>query len=132
MYEFDWSSIPGALPYLWQGMKVSLQITFIAVIFGIVVLVRDGSDPTTHDVEFLPKPFTLKQLVAAGTKLHAFPKDVMDASFKAAMELYAELNASNPAWKKIYEDFSGFRRDQNLWFRFTENRFDDFMQTQKL
>ncbi len=77
-------------------------------------------------------PGALKQLVAAGTKLHAFPKDVMDASFKAAMELYAELNASNPAWKKIYEDFSNFRRDQNLWFRFTENRFDDFMQTQKL
>ena len=77
-------------------------------------------------------PGALKQLVAVGTKLNAFPKDVMDASFKAAMELYAELNASNPAWKKIYDDFAGFRRDQNLWFRFTENRFDDFMQTQKL
>jgi len=77
-------------------------------------------------------PGALKQLVAAGTKLHAFPKDVMDASFKAAQELYAELNASNPAWKKIYDDWVGFRRDQNLWFRFTENRFDDFMQTQKL
>ena len=77
-------------------------------------------------------PGALKQLVAAGAKLHAFPKDVMDASFKAAMEVYAELSASNPAWKKIYEDYSNFRRDQNLWFRFTENRFDDFMQTQKL
>jgi TRAP-type mannitol/chloroaromatic compound transport system substrate-binding protein len=77
-------------------------------------------------------PGALKQLVAAGTKLHAFPKDVMDASFKAAMEVYAELSASNPAWKKIYDDYSSFRRDQNLWFRFTENRFDDFMQAQKL
>ena len=77
-------------------------------------------------------PGALKQLVAAGTKLHAFPKDVMDASFKAAMEVYAELNSTNPAWKKIYEDYSAFRRDQNLWFRFTESRFDDFMQAQKL
>jgi len=77
-------------------------------------------------------PGALKQLVAAGAKLHAFPKDVMDASFKAAMEVYADLNATNPAWKKIYDDYSNFRRDQNLWFRFTENRFDDFMQTQKL
>lgn len=34
-YEFDWSSIPGALPYLWQGMKISLQITLIAVVVGI-------------------------------------------------------------------------------------------------
>src|SRR5438477_9819568 len=35
MYEFDWSSIPGALPFLWQGMKVSLGITAVAVAAGI-------------------------------------------------------------------------------------------------
>jgi TRAP-type mannitol/chloroaromatic compound transport system substrate-binding protein len=74
----------------------------------------------------------LKQLVASGTKLHRFPKDVMDASFKSAMEVYEELNASNPAWKKIYADYSAFRRDANLWFRFSEAAFDDFMQAQKL
>jgi TRAP-type mannitol/chloroaromatic compound transport system substrate-binding protein len=74
----------------------------------------------------------LKQLVASGTKLHPFPKDVMAAAFKSAMEVYAELNASNPAWKKIYDDYSAFRRDANLWFRFSEAAFDDFMQAQKL
>src|ERR1043166_887382 len=36
MYDFDWSSIPGALPYLWTGMKVTLQITAVAVVAGIV------------------------------------------------------------------------------------------------
>lgn len=36
MYDFDWSSIPGALPFLWQGMKISLEITFIAIGVGIV------------------------------------------------------------------------------------------------
>ena len=35
MYDFDWSSIPGALPFLWQGMKVSLGITAVAVAVGI-------------------------------------------------------------------------------------------------
>jgi glutamate/aspartate transport system permease protein len=35
-YEFDWSSIPGSLPFLWQGMQVSLEITLIAVTVGIV------------------------------------------------------------------------------------------------
>jgi glutamate/aspartate transport system permease protein len=35
MYEFDWTSIPGALPFLWQGMLVSLKITAVAVVFGI-------------------------------------------------------------------------------------------------
>ncbi len=36
MYDFDWSSIPGALPFLWQGMKVSLEITLVAIVVGIV------------------------------------------------------------------------------------------------
>jgi TRAP-type mannitol/chloroaromatic compound transport system substrate-binding protein len=77
-------------------------------------------------------PAALKRLVAGGTKLFRFPKDVMEAAFKEAMALYSELSASNPGWKKIYEDYAAFRRDQNLWFRFTEAGFDDFMQQQKL
>ncbi len=36
MYDFDWSSIPNALPFLMQGMAISLQITLCAVSFGIV------------------------------------------------------------------------------------------------
>jgi TRAP-type mannitol/chloroaromatic compound transport system substrate-binding protein len=77
-------------------------------------------------------PTALKQLVGSGTKLHRFPKDVMDAAFKEAMALYSELSAKNPAWKKVYEDYSKFRADSNLWFRFCEAAFDDFMQAQKL
>lgn len=77
-------------------------------------------------------PQALKQLVASGTKLVRFPKDVMDAAFKEAMALYSELSGKNPHWKKVYEDFANFRRDQNLWFRFAEAGFDDFMQQQKL
>jgi glutamate/aspartate transport system permease protein len=36
MHEFDWSSIPGALPFLAQGMKISLEITVTAIVFGII------------------------------------------------------------------------------------------------
>ena len=36
MYEFDWSSIPGALSFLAQGMRVSLLITGVAILVGIV------------------------------------------------------------------------------------------------
>jgi TRAP-type mannitol/chloroaromatic compound transport system substrate-binding protein len=77
-------------------------------------------------------PVALKQLVGSGTKLFRFPKDVMDAAFKESMAVYSELSGKNPNWKKIYEDYSAFRRDQNLWFRFAEAGFDDFMQSQKL
>jgi TRAP-type mannitol/chloroaromatic compound transport system substrate-binding protein len=56
----------------------------------------------------------------------------MDAAFKVSQDYYAELSNKNPRWKKIYADFSNFRRDQNLWFRFSEMSFDNFMQSQKL
>ena len=74
----------------------------------------------------------LKQLVSGGTKLARFPKDVLDAAFKESGALYADLSGKNPAWKKIYDDYTNFRRDQHLWFRFTESSFDDYMQQQKL
>ena len=77
-------------------------------------------------------PAALRQLVAGGTKLFRYPKDAMDAAFKEANALYSEISAKNPAWKKIYEDFVKFRAEQNLWFRFAEAGFDDFMQSQKL
>ena len=70
--------------------------------------------------------------MASGVKLQRMPKDAMNAAFKAAMELYSELNAKNANWKKIYEDYSAFRREQNQWFRFAEGGFDSYMQSQKL
>jgi TRAP-type mannitol/chloroaromatic compound transport system substrate-binding protein len=77
-------------------------------------------------------PAALKQLVAQKTQLVPFPKPVLDAAHKASMEIYAELNGRNPNWKKVYADYARFLRDQNLWFRFTEARFDGYMQSLSL
>jgi TRAP-type mannitol/chloroaromatic compound transport system substrate-binding protein len=77
-------------------------------------------------------PAALKKLVAQGTKLFRFPKDVMDAAFKASQEVYAEIGSKNASFKKIHDDYMAFRRDANLWFRFSEATFDDFMQQQRL
>ena len=77
-------------------------------------------------------PKALKQLVAAKTKVLPFSQPVMDASFKASMEVFAQNDAKSPEWKKIYADMRAFQRDQILWFRFAEARFDSFMSSQKL
>jgi TRAP-type mannitol/chloroaromatic compound transport system substrate-binding protein len=53
-------------------------------------------------------------------------------ALKQSMALYDELSAKNENWRKVYADYSKFRSDQNLWFRFTEATFDRFMQSQKL
>lgn len=34
--DFDWSSIPSALPFLAQGMLVTLEITLVALVVGLV------------------------------------------------------------------------------------------------
>ena len=77
-------------------------------------------------------PAALKALVKAGVKVLPFPKTVLDEAFKQSMQLYDELSAKNPNWKKVYEDYSAFRREQNLWFRFAESSFDRYMQSVKL
>ncbi len=77
-------------------------------------------------------PQAFKQLVAAGAKVKAFPRPVMDAAFKASNVLYADLSRRNPGWRRIYADFSAFRREQNLWHRLAEASFDRYMQSARL
>jgi glutamate/aspartate transport system permease protein len=36
MHHFDWSGIPGALPTLWTGAVITLKITLLAIVVGIV------------------------------------------------------------------------------------------------
>ncbi len=70
---------------------------------------------------------SLKRLVAGGAVLRAFPRPVMDACYKASEEWFAENNAKNPKFKKIFDSWVRFRSDAVTWFRVTENTFDDFM-----
>ena len=77
-------------------------------------------------------PHALKQLVGARAKVLAFPKPVLDASYQAALDIYRELDARNPDWKKLYADYRSFQKDQLLWARFAEARFDSYMQGVRL
>lgn len=77
-------------------------------------------------------PAALKALAATGVKVLPFPKPVLDEAFKQSIGLYEELSAKNPNWKKVYDDYAAFRREQNLWFRFAEASFDRYMQGVRL
>ena len=69
----------------------------------------------------------LKKLLASGTKLHAFPPAVMEASFKAAKELHSEVAASNADFKKVYESLTAFSSNSYQWFQVAEVGYDNFM-----
>ncbi len=62
-----------------------------------------------------------------GVQLKAFPQDVMAASLKAANEVYAEINARNADFKKVYDSHMGFRNDSYLWWQVAEYTYDNFM-----
>jgi TRAP-type mannitol/chloroaromatic compound transport system substrate-binding protein len=69
----------------------------------------------------------LRKLVAGGTQLKPYSKEIMEACYKAAFELYDETAAATPKFKKVYDQWNQFRQDQDLWFRVAENTFDNFV-----
>jgi len=72
-------------------------------------------------------PPALKRLLSGGAQLRAFPQDVMEACYKAANDIYADLNKTNPMFKKLYESLVSFRGDAYLWQQVADGTFDNFM-----
>jgi len=66
-------------------------------------------------------------LLAQGVQLRAFPQDVMEACYKAANDIYADLSKTNPLFKKLYDSVLAFRGDSLLWLQVAELSFDSFM-----
>ncbi|MFL5049833.1 MAG: ABC transporter substrate-binding protein, partial [Xanthobacteraceae bacterium] len=62
----------------------------------------------------------------AGAPLRAFPQDVMEACYKAANDIYADLSKNNPHFKKMYDSLVPFRNDSYAWFQVAELGFDSF------
>src|SRR5829696_8191055 len=73
----------------------------------------------------------LRRLVAAGSELRPFSREILDAAYKASQEVYNEFSAKNPKWKAVYEPWKKFMDDQHQWFRINELQFDTYMMTVK-
>jgi len=71
-------------------------------------------------------PPAIRKLVGGGTKLRGFPREVLDACYRATFELYTETAAANPRFKKVYEHFMEHRATQYQWFRVAENSFENY------
>mgnify|MGYP002621826119 CR=1 FL=1 len=71
-------------------------------------------------------PLAMRRLVAAGAQLRVWPREVMQAAWRAAHELYEETGAQNPRFKRIWESYRSWRDDQYQWFRVAENSFENF------
>jgi len=76
-------------------------------------------------------PGALRKLVAGGAQLRPFSQEILGAAFDAANSTYAEITASNAAFKKIYDSQVAFRKDAYLWAQISEYTFDTFMMIQQ-
>ena len=72
-------------------------------------------------------PPALRRLVAGGTQLRPYPREVMTALYRAAQELYAEIGAQNARFKRIHEHWDKFRLEQVQWFRVAEDSAANFV-----
>ncbi|MEM9290924.1 MAG: TRAP transporter substrate-binding protein [Acidobacteriota bacterium] len=66
-------------------------------------------------------PAALERLTASGeVTLQRFPDDVLQAAKSAAFELYEELAAQDPGYRKVYDAWRQTRRQAQRWFSTAE------------
>jgi TRAP-type mannitol/chloroaromatic compound transport system substrate-binding protein len=76
-------------------------------------------------------PAAIKRLVGAGAKLSPYSPEILSACFDAANEVYAEMEASNPTFKKIWGSIKAFRGEYYLNAQVAEYNYDTFMMIQQ-
>jgi len=79
--------------------------------------------PAKYDAQ---NPPALRRLIGSGTKIHPFPRSVLEAAERASYELYEELKAKSKHWARVYPEWKKFRDEQYLWFRVAESTFDNY------
>src|SRR5476649_787538 len=60
-------------------------------------------------------PAALKRLLANGVKLHGFSPAIMEACYKAAKELHAEIAKENASFKKVEDSMNAFTNNAYQW-----------------
>ena len=107
----------------WEKLPKEYQEAFQAAAYEVNVSMLAEYDHKN--------PQALSKLLQNGVKLQAYPKDVLEAAYKAAQDLYADESAKNPAFKKIYTEWDKYRKTQNAWFSVAEMRMDAFLQSHR-
>ena len=92
--------------------------------FRAAAALANGSVRPKYDAA---NPGAVKRLVVGGAQLRLFSQEVLEACFRKAAELYAELTEQNPNFKTMANSYMAFRSDEYLWWQVAEYSFDNFM-----
>jgi len=107
----------------WNGLPKSYQAIVTAAAAYANVRMQARYDAVN--------PPAMRSLVSKGTQLRPFSQEILDASFKAANEVYAEVSAKNADFKKVYEAMKAFRGEQYLWDQVADGTYDNYMMAQQ-
>jgi TRAP-type mannitol/chloroaromatic compound transport system substrate-binding protein len=73
-------------------------------------------------------PAAVRRLVGQGVKLKRYSNEIVEAAYKAAMDLYNDESSKNPAFKKIFTEYFKYEKELNQWFSVAEHGMDTFLQ----
>jgi TRAP-type mannitol/chloroaromatic compound transport system substrate-binding protein len=104
----------------WDALPVEYKEAFTAAAYEANVTMM-------ADYDHLNPP-ALRRLIQNGVQLRGYSTEIMEAAYKAAVALYADESAKNPAFKKIYDPYLAYQKTQNQWFSVAELRMDQFLQ----
>ncbi len=76
-------------------------------------------------------PAAVKRLVGNGVQLRPFSEAILDACYKSANEVYADISSKNEDFKKIWESMKAFRAESYLWLQLPDNTYDTYMMIQQ-
>ena len=72
-------------------------------------------------------PPAMRRLLASGTQLRPYSREIMTGAYKASQDLYAELGDQNPRFRKVWEHWEKHRIEQTQWFRVAEDSMANFV-----
>jgi TRAP-type mannitol/chloroaromatic compound transport system substrate-binding protein len=107
----------------WEKLPKDYQLAIEAASYEAHVVMQAQYDAKN--------PAALARLIKNGAKLRFFSKEIMNASYKAAIRTMDEEASKNAKFRKIYEPYKRFQRDQDQWFSVAEAPMQNFMSTLK-
>lgn len=122
-YPGWWEGGPQVSLYLHDAAWASLPKTYQTIVEA-ASRVAHGAMTSRYDAL---NSQALRRLIASGTKLRPFPREVMDASYDAAQTVYKEFCDKNPQFKTVYDNYMAFRDEVVPWFRVAEGSFDQYL-----
>jgi len=121
-------------PGFWEGSSALGWLVNLRAWEGLPAEYREAFTAAAHEANTVMmarydvrNAAAMRRLIAGGTQLRAYPRPVMQAFFDHAQRMYAGLTAANADFKRLYDSYTSFQREQVGWMRIADNSFDNFM-----